>query len=325
MRLPLIAMFCACLTGNAGAGFKLLVTETQAGSNPNPMSWQGVRQFDIAGSGGMATPIAGIPANQLSDPAGLALDANGKLFVGNRHGNSNPSTVSRFNYNVDTGAATADGNISGNSLFGVHGVAFNPVNGEMFAANVGGPVSRFTFDGMGNAVANGTVGAGLKRGVAVSATGDRLYMTTAGNVIQRFDLAGNMALPDIVVPGAFGLHDMSWGPGGDLYAADFGSGQVYRVSFDGMQNPTVDGVAAMAATAIDVAFSPDGAEMFVSGHTSGLISRFSYNMGMDTWTPNGSINVGVNMGALLVVVPEPATLSLAAAAVALLARRKPLS
>ncbi|MBK9121484.1 MAG: PEP-CTERM sorting domain-containing protein [Phycisphaerales bacterium] len=310
-------------TGALADPFYLLVTQSPPGpANTNPATWGGVLLYDVAGSGGAATPRAGISPAELSDPCGLAHNAAGEIFVSNRHGNNNPGSLSRFTFEPLTGAFTATGVISGNGLYGVHEAAFNPVDGELFAANAAGAVSRFTFDTEGQALPQGTIGAGTMRGVAVSVTGDRLYVSKAGNTIERFDLNSGLPLPTIQVPGASSLHFMAWGPEGDLYVADYYASAVFRYTFDANQEPTLHSMIGGLTGALDVAFSPDGTEMFVAGHGNGIIHRLGYDGVTDGWIPQSQLHTGVSLGGLLVVVPEPATVVLVFALAIAAARRR---
>ncbi len=70
---------------------------------------------------------------------------------------------------------------------------------------------------------------------------------------------------------------------GELYAADVWADRVYRYRFDALNNPVYVGSLA-SPSAIDVTFSPDAQEMFVSSHFSGGITRYSYDSGSDSWS-----------------------------------------
>jgi len=311
------------LSGVANAQYRVMVGESTNGSNP-PANWRGVLRFDVSTPGGAAVAGTGIPAASVSDPGGLTFSASGELFVGNRHGNGSPSSVSRFLYDSGSNSYLSNGTITGNSLFGTHGVAFS-TTGELFAANVNGPISRFTFSG-GTAVANGTMGSGAYRDVAFSADGKWAYATQGVSAnLLKYDLATGNLVNTFAIAGAAGLHWMNW-RNGELYVSAYNSGTVHAIDFDANGDVTSSSIAASAATAIGVAFSPDGSEMFVTGHTSGVISRFLYSSG--SWVANGSIVTNEDMGDIAIIgtqaVPEPATLvALGAGALALARRRRP--
>ncbi|TWT46174.1 hypothetical protein RAS1_26220 [Phycisphaerae bacterium RAS1] len=319
-RIHAALALCLLVTVASADTYRLLITGSPPGpDNTNPATWLGVKQFEM--NAGILSNLPEIPREQVSDPAGLAFNAAGQLFVGNRHGNNMPSSVSRFDYDAGTATYSAGGTISGNSLLGVHEVTFNPVSGELFAANVNGPISRFTFDGGGNAVANGTLGGGSLRGLAVSADGMRLYASGASNSIQTFDLTTGMLVNTFAVPGASGLHNMSMGPGGDLYVSDINADGVFRLGFDGNGLPVFDSFIGGVDDALDVGFSPDESEMLVTGHRSHILARFTYDAMNDAWVSAGQTDLGIPLGAILTYVPEPSSVCLLAAAAALSGRR----
>lgn len=290
------------------APFDLFVTQSPPGPvNENPATWQGVLQFSVASSGATLTPAAGIDRSAVGDPGGLAFRAaSSEVFVGNRHGNNQPSSISRFFYNPGTHALVPNGTITGNGLYGVHQLAFNPATGELFAANYAGDVSRFTFDAAGNAIPNGTIGSGTTRGVAVSPDGARLYVTTAGAVIRQFDLASGAELTSVTVPsGVGGLHCMRIRDG-VLYVTAFLDDKVYRYTI-GPGNALTYKDSIPANDPVSVAFSPDGQEMFVTGHaTSALIYRYQYDVHTDSWVQTAVFDANSSLGDVLVVPSAPA-------------------
>lgn len=128
-------------------------------------SWQGILLYTFQGHDQPFTPAPGIDASSVRDPAGLAFRrSSSELFVGNRHGNTSADgvagSISRFRYEPATRTFTPSGSITGNGLSGVHQVAFSSTTGELFAANGGGRISRFTFGPDGSAIANGAIGSG---------------------------------------------------------------------------------------------------------------------------------------------------------------------
>lgn len=317
----IVSIGVLALTAVGQAQFQLLVTETAAGS-VGPSQWMGVRRYNVAGTGGTATLGNGIATSALSDPAGLAFNSNGELFVGNRHGNGSASSISRFTYDSGSDTYLSNGAITGNSLFGVHGLNFSST-GELFASNVNGPISRFTFPG-GVATANGTMGSGPSRDVFFSPDGLWAYATqgVSGNLI-KYDLSTGNQVGSFSIAGANQLHNGSW-RGNTLYLASFASNSVHAIDFAANGDVSGSSVAANVAASIGLAFSPDQQEMFVSSHTSGLISRFLNSGG--TWVANGSINVGVNMGDIIVAplqpVPEPASLAVIGLGCAAMLRKR---
>jgi hypothetical protein len=292
--------------GDAGIAFALIVTESPPGpDNGNMTTWGGIRQYLVSGAGATLQPAAGIPAAMVADPAGLAFrSASSELFVGNRHGNNSTGgvagSISRFKYDAANRTFTPNGTITGNGLSGVHDMTFSPTTGELFATNYVGCVSRFTFDGTGNATANGTLGTGSCRGVAVSADGKRLYVTLATTTIQQFALQTGGDLGTTAVAGNPSLHYLAW-QAGRLYAAGLTNNTIHR--FDVIASGALmlkDTIASSSPSAI--AFSPDGLEMLSSGHkTSSLIERYPYQAGTDAWGTPTDFNADRSLGDILVV------------------------
>jgi DNA-binding beta-propeller fold protein YncE len=132
-----------------------------------------------------------------------------------------------------------------------------------------------------------------------------MYEAANGTLRVTDVLANNFgATTTFNVVGAAGIHQLTR-HNGSLYAAALSSGGVFRIDFDANNNPVSSTQVATVNAAIGVGFSPDGQEMYVSGHTTNSISRFLLTAG--TWVPNGSIATGQNMGYIAVVpVPEPA-------------------
>jgi hypothetical protein len=295
----------AAADASASAPFALFVTQSPPGpQNGDRATWSGVLQFLVSGDGAPFVPGPGIDKAMLADPVGLAYRAQShELFVANRHGNDAADgiagSISRFLYDASTSALTANGTITGNGLSGVHQLAFDPATGELFAANVVGGVSRFTFDAAGAAQPNGIIANGTTRGVAVSPDGKNLYVTTASNFIRHFKLPGAVETDPFNVPSPGGMHFMRFGQKGDLYAAALENQLIYEftLSASGELAPRL---SVMAASPASVAFSADGREMLTSGHrNSALIERFQL-IG-STWTPAGSVDAQASLGDLLVI------------------------
>jgi len=319
MRLSLTLLCLGGILTSASAQFQLLVAETPAGS-VGPGQWMGVRRYNVAGTGGAAILGNGIAASNLSDPAGLAFSASGELFVGNRHGNGAASSVSRFNYNSGTDTYDANGTITGNSLFGAHGLNFS-TTGELFVSNVNGPLSRFTFPG-GTPTANGTMGSGPARDVFFSANGLWAYVAqgVSGNLL-KYDMSNGNLVNSFAIAGAAGLHNGEW-LGNDLYVAGFGSGTVSRIEFNA-NGDVIANTNTTASGAIALDFSPDGQEMFVATHTNGIIRRYSRSG--NSWTETGQIAAGVNLGDIIIPgqpVPEPASMAALVLGIGALIRKR---
>jgi len=201
--------------------------------------------------------------------------------------------------------------ITGNGLNAVHTIAFNPVSGELFAADFGGYVdpsqggiSRFTFDAQGNAVANGKIpvpsqvpGDGSVIGVTVSPDGKRLYFGVGSgpgggpgyNVINQFDIASGSMVAGVTVPSIIEFSVFRW-RAGELYASAPRDNKILRFTLDASGTPVMKDTMSVD-TPEGMTFSPDGTEMFVAvaspfvSASSGGIARFEYNAQTDSWTP----------------------------------------
>jgi DNA-binding beta-propeller fold protein YncE len=283
----------------------VLIAQSPPGTNPDTTTWGGVLQFQVAGDGSALVAGAGIPKTSVEDPIGLAFKAaTSEVFVGNRHGNSSADgvagSISRFTYTQATHALVAQPEITGNGLQGVHQVAFSPTTGELFAANRDSGVSRFTFDGSGNPVANGTIASGPTRGVFVAPDGRRLYVSTASSVIRQFDLSTGTELTAVTLSTAGNLHFFAVRTG-DLYVAALDDNKVYRYAI--AANDDLTFVQAIDATSpVGVAFSADGMEMYVTGHMStDVVQRYAYDASTDTWIATGSMDLGSSLGGIVIL------------------------
>lgn len=297
-----------CVSWLDAASFEILITQSPGGpQNADPANWLGVIQFNSAGDNSELTQDTGIISDAVSDPAGLGFRATAhEVFVGNRHGNTRNSSISRFLYDFSTRQLIPNGEVTGNGLFGVHQIAFNPVTSEMFAANVNGGVSRFTFDAQDNPVANGLIGNGSTRGVAVSPDGKRLFVTMGINsTIRQFDLATGTELPSINVPsGVGGLHYMKILKR-VLYVAGFYDNRVYRYRLNSSNDLSLlDHLDVNDPLGLD--FSPDGNEMFVTGHeSSSLLYRFRWNPNSQSWNQSNTLDAGSSLGDIIVISDHP--------------------
>ncbi len=302
------------VAGDAGSGgpvpFALLVTQSPPGpSNGSMTTWGGVLQFTVAGAGATLQPATGIPAAMLHDPAGLAFRASSsEVFVANRHGNNSADgiagSINRFKYDRATRSFTANGSITGNGLSGVHSLTFSPITGELFAANITGGVSRFTFDAQGAAVAHGVIADGTTRGVLVSNDGTRLWVTSASTSIRAFDLSSGSELTSVALPSGANLHYFGT-LNGTIYVGGLNDDLVHRLTV-GAGNALVYKDAIPGHAPISIAFSPDGLEMFVGGHRdTDVIDRYKPAVtatgATDGWAETTTFSTGSSLGAILVI------------------------
>lgn len=288
------------------AQFQLVVAETRPGAVGNPNDWLGVKRYSFASNGAPAVELSGIAPSLLRDPGGLTW-RNGELCVANRHGNGAPSSVSRFLYNAGTDSFDPNGTITGNSLFGSHGLEFRPGTNELYVSNVSGPVSGFDVS-PGSATPIGTFLPGASRDVLFDPTGQFMYkLDGASGSLTKYRFSDGL-VTTLPVTSASGLHYGVW-QGGSYYAASYGNAFIHRIDFDSTGDIASSEVVAVVGQGISVAFSPDGQEMFVGRHTTGDIARFLWSG--SNWAPAGSIVVnGIGVGDLQTIpIPEPGVLA----------------
>lgn len=114
-------------------------------------------------------------------------------------------------------------------------------------------------------------------------------------MICQFDLASGTELPAVSLGSRGNLHYIQVFRG-SFYVAALDDGAVYRYVI-GVNNELVFQRAYNAFAPIDVAFSPDGREMFVSGHReSDLIYRFAYDAANDDWIATAQLDAGTSLG-----------------------------
>jgi hypothetical protein len=300
----------------AGAGYALIVTETPPGPIIEMSKWAGVRRYTVAAPGAPLVLAGGIDKSLVRDPEAVAYrEDTSEVFVANRHGDNAadgvPGSVSRFRYDLTTGAFTPGPTITGNGLNIPGQMAFHPDTGELFVSNFylsggGAAVSRFTFDGADIARSNGVLGEGATQGLVLSPDGKRLYLTSGGrrsNVIRQYEVATGNKSPDFVIPEAKSLFFMHL-LGDEIYVADLDGNKIFRLAIAAGNDLTVTGSFA-ADGPVSIAFSPDETEMFTAGHlTSDLIDRFVYDEQNDTWTPMGKLDTTQSLGGLIILPLE---------------------
>ena len=88
---------------------------------------------------------------------------------------------------------------------------------------------------------------------------------------------------------------------GQLYVPAFDTNTVFRLTINSSDNLTLkDSFAADSPVA--VTFSPDGLEMFTSGHlNSDIIDRFQYDAPTDSWNATTKVTTSSSLGQILAV------------------------
>ncbi len=289
--------------------FQIIAAETPMGAGSN----QGVRRYIVRETFGPAEQLTPIPGSVLYDPAGLALRNPAELFIANRAAHTGKSSIARVSL-FGSNFAYID-SFSGNGVTDCHQLNFDPVTGELFQTNWStGILSRFQFDDSGNPVPNGTIlmpDSGKQLGVVVRPADRQLFVSDYTKV-RRF-----MPNPDgsYTYLGAFAengaalYHFMKF-KDDLLYLTNFQHNVVLRFSFDPQGNPVPKDSIVMGGNAgpVDLDFSPDGLEMFVTDHRNGGIMRFQYDEISESWIRFGD-DIPTPMLGGIVIVPTACPLS----------------
>lgn len=220
-----------------------------------------------------AAPCGG---STLNGPSGIAFGPNRYLYVADKNNNRVVA------YDGQTG--TCVGNYaSGSSLNQPNGLVFGP-EGYLYVANMGGgTVARFA---PGGGTVADTVNVGTApAGITISPLNDNLYVTdqvAAGQVYAITRSTFQSSTPTVFVAspagGLVNPEGLTFGPGGNLYVASFGSNQVLRFngSTGALLSTFIDNVPAglgptfltfassIAASASSATFSPNSQQLTFS-------------------------------------------------------------
>jgi len=306
-----------------GQIIQLFVAQTPPGNNTNTANWREVYRYQIDGTGGAATQLAGLPVGQVFDPVSAEFRTPTELLVGNHHGNVlGEGSVSRFEID-SVGNPTYLGNFTAPGMnSGTHGMGINPSTGELFAATVGNGIFRFDFVG-DNPVPNGSFSSGAWNGLQISPSGKYVYGTPFGTTVHQFEINPDDSisyLDSLSPPGASRLDFFGMRLDEEIYIGDNSASLVHRYEVLEDDNLLYKGNISVP-TAVDIAFSPDSQEMFVSSYHDGVY-RFLYESSTDSWIQTGLIEMEWAAGIAVTPIPEPTTLSLFALGAILLRRRR---
>ncbi|HXW79726.1 MAG TPA: NHL repeat-containing protein, partial [Acidimicrobiales bacterium] len=223
----------------------------------------------VAGTG-----AAGSGLNQLDYPTGLALDANGDLFIGDSFNNR----VVEYAYNSATGAYASSGTVvagtgtSGkglNQLDDPEGIALDS-KGDLFVADADNfRVEEFAYNsGTGTYASSATEAAGT----GVSGSGN-----------NQFDLPVSVAISSA----------------GNLFVGDYGNARVMEFAYNSSSG-------TFASSGTDISGLPDPAgwltfdqsgDLFASyGYLGyGGVLEFAYNSSAGTYATSGTQIAGADM------------------------------
>lgn len=343
VKVPRNLMLAAALMSAGGLyaqPFTLWVTETSPGGSPPYLNRQSgnVRSYVFDGHGYATSDFVRgptIPASGLSDPADVTVGPSGALYISNRSFGSDSNqrgSVSKVGLsgNIPHAPQLAFTNLD----VGPNQIAFTP-KGDLIATSFSNGTKLYSAI---TTPASMSFATGYARGAAVQ--GNLLYSTSQSSVVQIFDLTTEALKSTFEVNGLHQFHYITIHDGA-LYIASTAAhildytgtgGSVYKISLglDGL--PVSSSRLLDLNGAISIAFSPQGDEMFVATHFTGLIEGFAVGPG-DTVasTPNLVIDGGilgswsgahVSFGGMeITVVPEPATYVLMLAALCAIAAR----
>ncbi|MFN0138226.1 MAG: hypothetical protein ACKVS9_19150 [Phycisphaerae bacterium] len=274
-----VALLCPLAVAQS---YQVIVAETPVGAGGG----QPVRRYLLTEPFAIESPVTSIPGASLNDPVSVAFRSPLEAFIGNRAAHSGNGSVQRCTFSPDLTTVTIGALISGNSITDCAQIAFSPVDGELFVTNfTGGMVSRFVFDGADNALANGTIqmpdGAN-QLGIAFRPADQQLFVSSY-TFIRRFsrNLDGTYSYIGNFGPGTSSIHFMRF-KGDELYVCDIAGNSIFRYRFDASGVPYLHKARSFPSP-IDVAFSPDDREMYVSSHFGAGINRYNYIADNDEW------------------------------------------
>jgi streptogramin lyase len=255
----------------------------------------------------------------LQNTRGITFGPGGDLFVTSQ-GTTGAGEVLR--YNSSTGAflgvfaTTADTD--------PFGLRFGP-DGSLYVANIlSNSVSRFSSSGtlLGTFVPGGSGGLFAPRDLIFNSEGDLLVSSLSGSVLRY---SGSTGAFEGVFAANVDPRGLTFGPGGDLFVASFGTNDVRR--FNGVTGANEGTFASGGGLLgpVGLAFGPDG-DLYVSAFTNGEVLRYSPTGAfVDIFESGGGLSSPRLMA--VAAIPEPNELLLLTAGIAALAifarRRRP--
>jgi len=221
----------------------------------------------------------------MTNPAGLAVDSAGNLFVSNYAGSSEgiwkvtPGGIASLFVNASR----------------PYGLAFDSL-GNLFSTHQGGAIRKHTPSGGSTLFAHN--GAGITGGIAIDSA-DQIYVAnySAGS-IQK--ISSNGTVSDFVT--GVGLPvDIAVNASGVLFVSVTSNGTVLRITPAGIVTTEVAGLGQPQG----LEFDSDG-NLYISD-SSGIIKRTPGGVSTQFWS--GSTN---GLGLALSAIPEPSTYALLA-------------
>ncbi len=266
----------------------------------------------IAGGSGKGARDGPCEEAQFGWPTGVAVDADGSIYVADSSGNS----IRRIDTGADCSVTTVagqgpvssqeegwggfrDGPAAAAEFRSPGALAFDS-EGNLFIADtennlirrlspggqvstIAGPAGGFrgnlgTQDGQGEYALFSS-----PRGIAVDSEGN-VFFTEANNAIRRIDRSGFVSTvistPDYGEGGALSpfLIGIAVGPDGELYIADGGFGRVLRLTRDGILSIVADAQHSVGSRRLDpngIVVTPAG-DLFISDSSTSSILKITF-------------------------------------------------
>jgi 6-phosphogluconolactonase (cycloisomerase 2 family) len=256
-----------------------------------------VHQFSLDAASGALTAIGAGTVTAGNGTEGLAVDPAGTFVYAT---NTTDNSVSMYSIDQTIGALTLIGTQAG--VTAAREVVVDPTGRFVYVLNGGvagvgaGSIFRFTLDGTGHLVSNGTNTLGnAPRGITVDPTGRFLYATNRDDDnIQAFSINpdGTLTSLGIVVTGLSKAFYLTSDPAGRFLYVTNSSGppsqgvSQYRINSDGTLtlltpltnlNGTIDGIAVDATSRFAYAVDLNNCILheFSINQSSGILTQFT--------------------------------------------------
>jgi sugar lactone lactonase YvrE len=251
---------------------------------PTVAGWRAVIAT-LAGDGAPGIEDAAVPAQaRFQDPFGVAVDAEGNVYVADAGQSNRIRKIAAENSAVTTLAGGAEGfadGVGASAAFNTPSALAIDANGNLYVADTANNrIRKVTPEGLVSTLAgDGTIGArdgasgaaqfNAPVGVAVDARGERVYVADTYNDRIRLITTGNGQVTTLAGGNAPGDADgasldarfdtpcaLVAAPDGTLFIADTGNGRLRKLSKDG-QVSTLN-LANADGAPFDEAFEPMG-------------------------------------------------------------------